>query len=114
MSVYLVTTSASAFYALALIFGLSYGGVMPLYAILVREYFGERIMGTAYGAVFFVSTLGMALGSWSGGWFFDTLGSYLWLYIGSTAIGLGAIAIALTFRPPRAIPLGLPTPSPAG
>src|SRR5207237_6564543 len=79
VSVYLVTTSASAFYALALIFGLSYGGVMPLYAILVREYFGERILGTTYGAVFLVSTLGMALGSWSGGWFFDTFGSYLWL-----------------------------------
>src|SRR5205085_8113013 len=56
VSVYLITTSASAFYALALIFGLAYGGVMPLYAILVREYFGERIMGTAYGAVFLVST----------------------------------------------------------
>ena len=95
-----------------MIFGLSYGGVTPLYAILVREYVGER-MGTAYGAVFLVSTLGMALGSWSGGWFFDTFGSYLWLYIGSTTIGLGAIAIALTFRPPRALPAGLPTPSPA-
>jgi MFS family permease len=107
---YLFTSAASAFYALALIFGLSYGGVMPLYAILVREYFGERIMGTAYGAVFLVSTLG----SWSGGWFFDTFGSYLWLYIGSTAVGLGAIAIALTFRPPRALIVGLPMPSPAG
>jgi len=74
---YLFTNAASAFYALAVIFGLSYGGVMPLYAILVREYFGERIMGTAYGAVFLVSTLGMALGSWSGGWFFDTFGSEL-------------------------------------
>jgi MFS family permease len=111
---YLFTSTASAFYALALVFGLSYGGVMPLYAILVREYFGERIMGTAYGAVFLVSTLGMALGSWSGGWFFDTFGSYLWLYIGSGAIGLGAIAIALTFRPPRVRAVPLPSPSPAG
>jgi MFS family permease len=108
---YLFTNVTSAFYALALVFGLSYGGVMPLYAILVREYFGERIMGTAYGAVFLVSTLGMALGAWSGGWFFDTFGSYLWLYVGSTAIGLGAIAIALTFRPPRRLPSALPSPA---
>src|ERR1051326_2271229 len=43
VSLYLVTSSAAAFYALAAVFGLSYGGVMPLYAILVREYFGERI-----------------------------------------------------------------------
>jgi len=38
---------------------------MPLYAILVREYFGARIMGTIFGAVAFVSTLGMALGPWA-------------------------------------------------
>jgi MFS family permease len=114
VSLYLFTTTAPAFYALALVFGLSYGGVMPLYAILVRDYFGARIMGTAYGAVFLVSTLGMALGSWSGGWFFDAFGSYLWLYVGSAAIGLGAIAIAITFRPPRAVTVALPSPSPAG
>jgi MFS family permease len=111
---YLFTNVPSAFYALALVFGLSYGGVMPLYAILVREYFGERIMGTAYGAVFFISTLGMALGSWSGGWFYDAFGSYLWLYVGSAAIGIGAIAIALTFRTPRRLTAALPTPAPAG
>jgi predicted MFS family arabinose efflux permease len=111
---YLFTNATSAFYALALVFGLSYGGVMPLYAILVREYFGERIVGAAYGAVFLVSTLGMAMGSWSGGWVYDAFGSYLWLYVGSTAIGIGAIAIALTFRPPRGLTAALPTPAPAG
>ena len=111
---YLFTTTASAFYGLALVFGISYGGVMPLYALLVRDYFGERIMGAAYGAVFLVSTLGMALGAWSGGWFFDTFGSYLWLYVGSAAIGAGAVAIALTFRPPRPLMVRLPSPSPAG
>ena len=111
---YLFTTTAASFYALAVAFGLSYGGVMPLYAILVREYFGERIMGTAYGAVFLVSTLGMALGSWSGGWFYDAFGSYLWLFIGSSAIGLGAITIAVTFRPPRRLVAALPSYTPAG
>jgi MFS family permease len=114
VSLYLFTTAAASFYGLALVFGLSYGGVMPLYAILVREYFGERIMGTAYGAVFLVSTLGMALGSWSGGWLYDAFGGYGWLYIGSAAIGVGAISIALTFRPPRRLPALLPSPSPAG
>ena len=108
---YLVTTSAWSFYALGLVFGLSYGGVMPLYAILVREYFGERIMGTAYGAVFLVSTLGMALGAWSGGWFYDAFGSYGWLYIGSAAIGLGAVSIAFTFRPPRRAAVAVLTPA---
>ena len=56
---------------------------MPLYAILVREYFGARIMGTAFGAVSLAATLGMALGPWLGGWLYDALGSYAWLFIGS-------------------------------
>jgi MFS family permease len=102
VSLYLFTRDLTAFYALALLFGLAYGGVMPLYAILVREYFGARHMGTLFGAVAMVSTLGMALGPWAGGWVYDTFGSYFWLYIGSFGIGLGAVAIAVTFSPPRA------------
>ena len=111
MSLYLFTRELASFYALSLMFGFAYGGVMPLYAILVREYFGARIMGTAFGAVAFVSTLGMSLGPWAGGWLYDTFGSYFWLYIGSFGIGLGAVAIALTFRPPRALPAAMPAPS---
>jgi MFS family permease len=102
ISLYLLTSELASFYALALVFGFAYGGVMPLYAILVREYFGERIMGTAFGAVSMAATIGMALGPWLGGWVYDALGSYAWMFIGSSAIGLGAVAIALTFRPPRA------------
>jgi MFS family permease len=100
VSLYTITHGTVGFYALAALFGLSYGGVMPLYAILVREYFGARVMGTAFGAVAMVSLLGMAIGPWAGGWLFDTFGSYFWLYIGSCGIGVGAIAIACTFRPP--------------
>jgi MFS family permease len=107
VSLYLITQGTVGFYALAALFGLSYGGVMPLYAILVREYFGARIMGTAFGTVAMVSTLGMAIGPWAGGWLFDTFGSYFWLYIGSCGIGVGAVAIALTFRPPERQPVAL-------
>jgi len=110
VSLYLVTRETASFYALALMFGFAYGGVMPLYAILVREYFGERIMGTVFGAVAFVSTLGMALGPWAGGSLYDAFGSYVWLFIGSAGIGLGAVGIALTFRPPRQLSAALPTP----
>lgn len=55
-----------------MIFGLAYGGVMPLYAVLVREYFGARIMGSVFGAVSAFASLGMALGPLAGGWVFDT------------------------------------------
>ncbi len=68
-------------------------------------------MGTTFGAVSAVSTLGMALGPWAGGWLYDTLGGYFWLYMGSFGIGLGAVAIAFTFRPTRRVPVVLPAPS---
>jgi MFS family permease len=104
---YLFVGALGEFYALSIIFGLAYGGVMPLYAVLVRDQFGPRIMGTTFGAVSMAASLGMALGPWAGGFAFDTYGSYAWLYIGSAAIGLGAVAIALTFRPARLPPAEL-------
>jgi MFS family permease len=114
VSLYVFTRDLVGFYAVAVMFGFAYGGAMPLYAILVREYFGARIMGTIFGAVGAVATLGMALGPWTGGWVYDSLGSYFWLYMGSFGIGLGAVAIAFTFRPPRPLPAALPSPSVAG
>ena len=51
VATYLAVGQLGEFYALSVIFGLAYGGVMPLYAVLVREYFGAHIMGTVFGAV---------------------------------------------------------------
>jgi len=98
---YLFVSGLSEFYALSVVFGLAYGGVMPLYAVLVRDAFGPRLMGTLFGAVAMFASLGMALGPWAGGWVFDSYGSYAWLYLGSFGIGLAAVAIAQTFRPRR-------------
>jgi MFS family permease len=110
ISLYLMAGRLASFYAVAVVFGFAYGGVMPLYAILVREYFGARIMGTAFGAVALVSTLGMAVGPWAGGWLYDAFGSYFWLFAASALIGLGAVAVAVTFRPPRESAIPLPSP----
>jgi MFS family permease len=101
---YLFTRDLLAFLVLGVVFGVVYGGVMPLYALVTREYFGEKVMGSAYGAVFMISTLGMGLGSYAGGVIYDHLGSYGWLYIGSAAIGATAVVLAFTFRVPRASP----------
>jgi len=57
-------------------------------------------MGSAYGAVFLISTLGMGLGSFAGGVIYDRLGSYVWLFLASFAIGAMAVVLAFTFRPP--------------
>ncbi|HYC66157.1 MAG TPA: MFS transporter [Reyranellaceae bacterium] len=96
---YVFVGQTAEFYGLAVIFALAYGGVMPLYAILVRDYFGLHIMGTVFGAVSAAASLGMAFGPVAGGWVFDTYANYNWLYIGSFAVGLGAVAIALTVKP---------------
>ncbi|HTN97313.1 MAG TPA: MFS transporter, partial [Nordella sp.] len=99
IAAYVFVSRLGEFYALAIVFGIAYGGVMPLYAVLAREYFGQRIMGTVFGAATMLSSLGMALGPLGGGWIFDTFGDYRWLYISSAAIALGAVAIALAFPP---------------
>ena len=95
------TREAWSFFAAAVVFGIAYGGVMPLYALVTREYFGEKVMGSAYGAVFLISTLGMGLGSFAGGVIYDRLGAYTWLFLASSAIGAAAVVLAFTFRRPR-------------
>src|SRR5438445_12710459 len=110
---YLFTRDTLSFYAAAVMFGISYGGVMPLYALVTREYFGEKVMGSAYGAVFLISTLGMGLGSWAGGSIHDAVGTYAWLFISSAAIGLMAMVLALTFRAPRLPAVTLAAPAAA-
>ena len=94
---YMLVNRLGGFYAVAAVFGLAYGGVMPLYAVLARESFGPRILGTVLGAATVLSSLGMALGPFAGGWLYDRYGSYAWMYVGSLALGLGAAAIALAF-----------------
>lgn len=102
---YLLVRQLDGFYLVAIVFGLAYGGVMPLYATLAREAFGPRILGTVLGAASMVSSLGMALGPLAGGWLYDRYGSYAWLYLGSLAVGLAAAAIAVMFpRGPAKFP----------
>jgi MFS family permease len=106
---YMFTADLASFYAVSLVFGLAYGGVMPLYAVLIREYFGARTMGTLLGAAGLMSTVGMAIGPQFGGWMYDTFGTYGWMFLASSAIGFGAVAIALTVRRPRQLQVGLPS-----
>src|SRR5580693_6319575 len=98
---YYFARDLAEFYSVAVVFGFAYAGVMPLYAVLVRENFPLPIIGTMVGAASMASSLGMALGPLTGGLIFDTYGSYAWLYIGSFGIGLGEALIMLLFRPAR-------------
>lgn len=98
---YLRVNQLDGFYAVAIVFGMAYGGTMPLYASLAREAFAPRILGTVLGAATLLSGLGMALGPLLGGWLFDRFGTYTWLYVGSMAVGLAAAGIALLFPSAR-------------
>jgi MFS family permease len=97
--IYTLATGEQALWGLSLAFGVTYGGVMPIYAVITREYFGDAVMGTAYGWVFFISCIGMGLGSFAGGVIYDALGSYQTLFLGSFAVG--AMAAVLGFTLPR-------------
>jgi MFS family permease len=99
IAAYLAVSRLGQFYTLAVIFGATYGGVMPLYAVLAREYFGQRSLGTVFGAATMLSSIGMAFGPLAGGMVFDAYASYSWLFIGSALVGLGAVAVAIAFPP---------------
>src|SRR6201986_3997482 len=109
IATYLAVGQLGEFYALSGVFGIAYGGVMPLYAVLVREYFGAHILGTLFGAGYAFARLGMALGPLAGGWVYDTYNGYWWPHVGSFAIGLAAVAVALSFPSKRRQPLELAT-----
>jgi MFS family permease len=96
---YYFASSLDVFYAVAVVFGFTYGGVMPLYAVLARENFPMRIMGTVIGGTAMAGSLGMATGPVLGGWLYDTFGSYGSLYLVSWGFGIIAVMMAMTFRP---------------
>jgi MFS family permease len=96
---YYFASSLNVFYAVAVVFGFTYGGVMPLYAVLARENFPLRIMGTVIGGTAMAGSLGMATGPVLGGWLYDTFGSYGSLYLVSWGFGIIAVMMAMTFRP---------------
>lgn len=98
---FLVARDLGTFYAVAALFGFIYAGVMPLYAVIARENFPLQMMGTIIGGIAMAGSLGMSTGPLVGGLIFDIFDSYRWLYIGAWAMGLGAVLIALTFRPLR-------------
>jgi MFS family permease len=108
---YVFVRELAAFYTIAALFGFIYAGTMPLYAVLVRENFPLRMMGTVIGGTAMAGSLGMATGPLAGGLIYDTFASYAWLYIGSWIMGLGALLIIMTFRPIPVARAAAPVPA---
>ena len=63
-------------YVISALFGLFQGGIVPMYAIIVREYFLKKELGIRIGIVLMATLFGMALGGWMSGIIFDQTGSY--------------------------------------
>ena len=73
---YLPFDGLVSLYIVSLIFGLSQGGIVPSYAIIIREYLPGVDAGTRVGFVMMCTIMGMAIGGWMSGWIYDLTGSY--------------------------------------
>jgi MFS family permease len=81
-------------YVIAALFGLFQGGIVPSYAIIVREHFPAAEAGARVGAVIMCTMLGMALGGWMSGRIFDLTGSYRAAFVNGIAWNLVNFTIA--------------------
>ena len=90
-------------YVISALFGLFQGGLVPMYAILVREYFAPQEAGTRLGVVLLATLGGMALGGWISGLIFDLTGSYQAAFLNGIGWNLVNVSIVawLLFRPNR-------------
>ncbi|GAB2473467.1 MFS transporter [Comamonas humi] len=76
------------------LFGLFQGGIVPTYAIIVREYFAPAQASVRVGAVIMATLVGMALGGWLSGWIFDMTGSYRAAFV--NGIGWNLLNLCIT------------------
>ena len=83
----------ASLYVVAGMFGLFQGGIVPSYALVIREYFSPAVVGTRVGTVLMCTLLGMALGGWMCGVIFDWTGSYRAAFLNGTAWNLLNVAI---------------------
>ena len=85
----------TSLYVISAMFGLFQGGIVPSYAIIVREYFPAKEAGTRVAAVITATLFGMALGGWMSGAIFDLTGSYRAAFINGVAWNLANVSIAV-------------------
>ena len=73
---YLPFDGLVSLYVISLMFGLAQGGIVPSYAIIVREYMPAKVAAERVGFLIMMTIVGMAFGGWTSGWIFDMTGSY--------------------------------------
>ncbi|MCZ0812621.1 MFS transporter [Roseovarius sp. EGI FJ00037] len=104
---YLPSGGLVSLYMVSLVFGLAQGGIVPSYALVVREYMPSQEAGRRVGFVLMATILGMAMGGWMSGWIYDVTGSYTMAFVNGIAWNFLNIAIMvmilLRTRPRREV-----------
>jgi MFS family permease len=105
---YIPFNGLMSLYIVSALFGLAQGGIVPSYALIVREYFPAKEAGTRVGLVLMSTIVGMALGGWLSGVIYDYTGSYQAAFFHGVAWNLlnGSIGIWLLLRGRRAVGAG--------
>lgn len=93
---YLFFDSLTSLYVISAMFGLFQGGIVPSYAVAVRELFPAKEAGTRVGVVLMSTMVGMALGGWLSGYIFDLTGSYAMAFLNGVAWNAMNVAIVAT------------------
>jgi MFS family permease len=92
---YLMFDGLASLYVISALFGLFQGGLVPMYAIVVREFFAPQEAGTRLGIVLLATLVGMALGGWMSGAIFDLTGSYQAAFANGVLWNLVNVSIVL-------------------
>ena len=112
---FLPADSLVSLYIVSAVFGLFQGGIVPCYALIIREYFPPVEAGSRLGIVILASVLGMAFGGWVSGVIFDWTGSYAAAFLNGIGWNLANISIvAFLLSRARLAPVGLGVVVPAG
>jgi MFS family permease len=108
LMLYLPSDGLTSLYIVSLVFGLAQGGIVPSYAVIVREYMPSAEAGRRVGFVLMTTIVGMALGGWMSGWIYDVTGSYHMAFLNGIAwngLNIGImVLILLRTRPRNAVP----------
>ncbi len=94
LALYLLFDGLMSLYIISALFGLFQGGIVPSYALIVREFFPPREAGMRVGVVIFATVIGMALGGWMSGLIFDVTGSYAAAFVHGILWNMLNLAIA--------------------
>ena len=103
---YIPFEGLASLYVVSLVFGLSQGGIVPCYAIIVRQYMPAAEAGQRVGIVMMSTIMGMALGGWMSGWIYDATGSYAAAFLNGSAWNLlnVLVIVSLLWASRRAVP----------